>query len=242
MHRILVLITSSSRAEFEDKWNGVANERVKSITTDSHHLLILNGRYYSDQAGLHLPDGIVKGLSYYIPKQFGVELSAIQVGLLYHSLNDTGTGVKIRNQLDNRTTLSFVDWYSTESKDVWDENNGESTKPLSRLAAHLDTEFSVSFDLVWNHFEGDKILEAKLNLLHSLLMPSSLPNDYLQGASPAGDIASQWSVLRGLLGDSKKCEIAWNEFVEFQPWMYAEHQFTEPYVSYLSQLRDVLLQ
>ena len=84
-------------------------------------------------------------------------------------------------------------------------------------------------------FFPDRILEAKLDLLHGLIIPPDANNseDFIEKIRP------QIEELRKQVGD--RYDSAWSKFLNEQPWKFHDGPFDNEYIQALSSFRDVLL-
>jgi hypothetical protein len=115
--------------------------------------------------------------------------------------------------------------------------------PISVLKANLTTfvkklilDGAVSVDNLQTLIGFNPLLEAKLELLHRLLVP---PSNLDQFENNDG----LWTKLINLVDESKKSEIqaAWNTFKNGFKTEYSAEPFKGDYLKLLSDLRDALL-
>jgi hypothetical protein len=113
-----------------------------------------------------------------------------EIGIIFHSINDVATEDILKNALleNIRTKVKFCKWYSSVLSGFWNEQDGNAVLPYNNFKKAWkdnDGDKRKTFKAIWDFFDGDPILEAKLNLLHQCLTPNEakkatqIPNYHL---------------------------------------------------------------
>jgi len=158
--------------------------------------------------------------------------------------NDGGTGHKdVIEQLCDDKEICATEEHS---------DSGVAFKALKQVRVACDEsepeKYHSAVKQIFDFACGDPILEAKLDLLHKLLVPPA------EDSGGWKEIEEDWSNLMELVEDDpevnehgEKYNQAWEEFIKQDPQQYSDDPFNEKYYGseeeegMLERLRDELL-
>lgn len=154
--------------------------------------------------------------------------------------NDRGTGHKdVIEQLCEDKEICAIEEHS---------DSGVAFKALRQVRVACDKsereKYHSAVKQISDFACGDPILEAKLDLLHKLLVPPA------EDSGGWEEIKKDWSNLMELVEDESKANEhgeAWTEFIKQNPQRYSDDPFNEKYYGseeeegMLERLRDELL-
>lgn len=130
-----------------------------------------------------------------------------------------------------RTKVKFCKWYSSVLSGFWNEQDGNAVLPYNNFKkAWKDNngDKRKTFKAIWDFFDGDPILEAKLNLLHQCLTPNE--------AKKATQIPN-YHLIKDVVESVKINNEKVVEYLTKQSNCFDEESYIKP----LTALRDTLL-
>lgn len=170
---------------------------------------------------------------------------ADEIGVLYHPKELYEHVESIDRVLDSKD-LAFFEYYSTSDEVLYEKYY----QPLAE--EHGDPEaWEDYFDDLWTYCNGDLVLEAKLELLHALLVPPSDLSASEEDTSGGGAGAAWAELIQVAENDSDEPQEnvetyrdAWRDFKDADPAQYKDDPSGSGYYDDegpLTELRDKLL-
>lgn len=174
--KILVVITrmyvtrGSEDDEFVQNWGQGPKETHEIFDDEDRKILLLHG--HKERWNRSNPDVAVSNVISEVRNILGDDLREEQVGLLFHpssadkefssSLKDT-----FRKNITSVDSIAFTELHS--------QGEIDSNTSIARLAKAIKegNEWGSDFEEVWNEYGIDKVLEEKLNILHSCMSPKA---------------------------------------------------------------------
>lgn len=173
MKKILIAITRNT-GEFDSFWQ-------QNLTADDNKIILPFKKFVNDKVLILVYGGNINDLEDFCSQLKQILSNQLpsdsEIGVIYHG--DISNKMVGCLTADGNSKISFFKSYSSSITGLTDGDGSNfsatpcsGTKPLDKLRDSIlencqNTNFSGSFDEVWNFFSGDPILESNLNHLHS---------------------------------------------------------------------------
>lgn len=236
----LILITRTYTNEFLN-YHGTA-KYVTNSSKELDSLLIDGSQFYIENPETEIKEYLFVTLKNSISDKLNKQYENTVIAI-HHNLNFNDIKKVLENLFnESKWGKLTVKEYSGKGNEAEEPVYKNILFPLqSALNQNEPNETTINnlLDRLYLFFSGDPVLEAKLELLHSLLVPpADLNSDY-----------NKWNELKKVTKDtvSSKEKMAWKSFA-CEPINgkiaseYHNTPFDEHYIKALSELRDKLLQ
>lgn len=248
--KLLFINTKVGDVEYKDYWGRNANNNYELIPKNNY-LLFLIKRKSLEVNGNELDidhkeygKGLEKIIKTELEAQSLSMVNVEEIGIISHA--------DLRANVSNfskqfQSMIIFNRTYGSQDKPPglmmkdFGATKCASTLPLDKLRDAVcnceNSNFDKAFEEVWNFFLGDPVLEAKLELLHRLLVPP-------KNLKTIEDDKDEWRKQLMLCQKDQDGEVHiqhWTEFINGFDQVDKSNPLGDEYVNLLAQLRDSLL-
>lgn len=233
--KILVVITrmhathGSENDEFVENWDQSSKKEHKIFDGEDRKILLLHGYKGKDGWNPSDPDTAVPNIISEIHDLLRNDLKGAQLGLLFHPRSGDK---EFSNALKNAFRQNLKSAESVAFTELHAQGQIDGSTNIARLAQAIKDgkDWQEAFGAVWGEYGIDKVLEKKLEILHSCLTPEGA-NQFLR--------VEKWEELPEEIREMDDVRKDVEQLKNYEKDDYLESK--SDYVAKLTDLRDQLL-